>query len=291
MIDDLHKKIALGTVQLGLSYGINNQVGKPSQATASEILHLASQSDIRILDSAEAYGDSLSVIGNFLKDNPDAEFKLISKFIDDGSKLRPRLNATLGLLRQKKLYAYMYHRFSDFQNSGLKNQLLELKAEGKIEHIGLSLYSNTELAASLDDSDITIIQLPFNAFDSAPAKKEMLMRAKSAGKEIHVRSAFLQGLFFKEPATLSGNMTGLASSLRAFHNVLVRYSMNAREACLNYVIHHPFVDYAVIGVETRQQLEENLVSIRPAFGAQVMAELESTFQAEPLLLNPSNWRP
>ena len=59
--------LSLGTVQLGLSYGINNADGKPSQETANAILNAALEGGINTLDTAGAYGDSEVVIGNWLK--------------------------------------------------------------------------------------------------------------------------------------------------------------------------------------------------------------------------------
>ena len=62
--------LSLGTVQLGLSYGINNADGKPSQETANAILNAALEGGINTLDTAGAYGDSEVVIGNWLKTIP-----------------------------------------------------------------------------------------------------------------------------------------------------------------------------------------------------------------------------
>ena len=65
--------LSLGTVQLGLSYGINNADGKPSQETANAILNAALDGGINTLDTAGAYGDSEVVIGNWLKTGDPAK--------------------------------------------------------------------------------------------------------------------------------------------------------------------------------------------------------------------------
>ena len=56
-------KLILGTVQLGVDYGINNEIGKPSIADALSILEYAYKKKIRFLDTAEAYGDAQKIIG------------------------------------------------------------------------------------------------------------------------------------------------------------------------------------------------------------------------------------
>ena len=60
-------RLSLGTVQLGLNYGINNSGGKPDRELAHKILNSAINNDINILDTAGAYGDSEIVIGEWLK--------------------------------------------------------------------------------------------------------------------------------------------------------------------------------------------------------------------------------
>ena len=59
--------LSLGTVQLGLNYGINNADGKPTQEASNAILDCAMAKGINCLDTAAAYGDSEVVIGNWLK--------------------------------------------------------------------------------------------------------------------------------------------------------------------------------------------------------------------------------
>lgn len=287
----LKQKIALGTVQLGLKYGINNQSGKPDEVEAHRILDKAASEEISLLDSAEAYGNSLNVIGAYLKRNQDSPFRIISKFIGDSEPLKDKVNRTLSHTGQDSLYAFLFHRFSDYQSGEYLGQLLDLKKEGKIKRIGVSLYNEMELEASLRDPDISVIQIPFNPFDASEQKKKLLVEARSYGKEIHVRSIFLQGLFFKETNDLTGNLKGFIESLQTFHSLLKDYGIRAREACLNYVLHQPFIDYIIIGVETRNQLEENLQSILTQCPAELFDQLEAIRFQDKFLLNPANWKP
>jgi aryl-alcohol dehydrogenase-like predicted oxidoreductase len=60
-------KITLGTVQLGLKYGIANKVGKPDLKSAYEILQIASQNGINSFDTAPNYGDSEKILGQYFQ--------------------------------------------------------------------------------------------------------------------------------------------------------------------------------------------------------------------------------
>lgn len=282
-------KFALGTVQFGLQYGINNKAGKPDPTEVSEILTYAFENGIRLLDSAEAYGDALNVIGSYIRNEPQ-RFEIISKFVVGSESPKDRVEKWLETLRADHLYAYLYHRFEDYLSGKCRSDLLALKAENKIHRIGVSLYGLKELETVIADPFIDLVQLPFNPFDSTEEKKRLLKQAKQNGKEIHVRSVFLQGLFFKEPSDLTGNLIRLAEPLKRFQMMVRENELNVRQACLNYALHESFIDYVVIGVETKAQLQENLASVIPRF-PQIFYRSPQLISAEDAeLLNPSNWK-
>ncbi len=72
-------KLILGTVQFGLKYGINNATGKPGTKEVFEMLRMAKNNTIKMLDTAETYGNAIEVIGNYQQENSD-QFQIISKF-------------------------------------------------------------------------------------------------------------------------------------------------------------------------------------------------------------------
>jgi aryl-alcohol dehydrogenase-like predicted oxidoreductase len=286
-----HSKIALGTVQLGLTYGINNQTGKPDEKAAFEILDTAHRNGIQVLDSAEAYGNSLQVIGRYVRERENHSFRIISKFIADGNSLTEKIEEQIASLSVAGLYGYMYHRFSDYQAGSNREELLSLKGQSKIEKIGVSVYGTDELREVVNDPDIDIIQLPFNPFDSSEEKKELLRQAKSNRLEVHVRSVFLQGLFFREPATLTGNLQKLSAPLHEFLTIIRKHNLTPMQACLNYALHQSCIDYVVIGVETSGQLVENLSNIQHDLTKGVEESLESIRVDDKSMLNPAHWRP
>ena len=71
-------ELSLGTVQLGVSYGINNQSGKPDRTQAFGILDTALTNGISALDTAAAYGDSEQVIGQWLQTIPEEKRPFIT---------------------------------------------------------------------------------------------------------------------------------------------------------------------------------------------------------------------
>ena len=56
-------KLALGTAQFGIDYGINSISGKVKTQEIEKILHLAKSENINLLDTAASYGDSEKILG------------------------------------------------------------------------------------------------------------------------------------------------------------------------------------------------------------------------------------
>ncbi len=73
-------KMTLGTVQLGLSYGVNNIAGMPTKERSFAILDAAYEGGVTVLDTSDDYGKSEEVIGDYLRENPDKHFEICTKF-------------------------------------------------------------------------------------------------------------------------------------------------------------------------------------------------------------------
>ena len=81
MAENLLNKLALGTVQFGLDYGINNPNGKPTREKSLEMLDYAWQKGIRVFDTAYAYGDAEEILGEFTKTRElGNKIKIITRF-------------------------------------------------------------------------------------------------------------------------------------------------------------------------------------------------------------------
>lgn len=76
MSSTLVGRIALGTAQFGLDYGISNLGGQTSHSELQAILELASESGIDCLDTAIGYGNSEENLGRAGVDS----FKVVTKF-------------------------------------------------------------------------------------------------------------------------------------------------------------------------------------------------------------------
>lgn len=284
-------KLILGTVQFGLDYGINNRTGKPTAESVAAILDLAFQQGIRILDTAEAYGNAQEVIGDYHRASSH-RFGIVTKFSagrkDLSDNLSERVAQDLKTLGVDHLYAYMFHSFKDFETyyEGYRTDIESLKAQGLIRKFGVSVYTNSELE-SLLAYPVDLVQLPFNMLDNQAQRGSLIAAAKQKGMEVHTRSVFLQGLFFME--SLPEKLKALKPYLDQVAKASVTYGIGLSDIALNYVVQQEQIDQVLIGVDTVAQLNQNLESLNCRMPAELMAQLNALRVEDDSLLNPSTW--
>lgn len=275
----LKKKIGLGTVQFGMDYGISNVNGKTSKNEVESILNFAQQQGINTLDTALAYGTSEGVLGSVGVRN----FKVISKFLphnEVNSTVTQQLESSLKKLKAGILYAFLAHKPQDvLKNPNQWEELISLKKSEKINKIGLSLNEPEELEEALKRKIIPeIIQIPYNYFDRR--FEELMKMLHDRGCEIHARSAFLQGLFFRKPEGLPNYFNPVKQFLCE-----VRYSTdNLAGSLLKFSLRKDYIDKVILGVETKNQLEENLDSLNIC-----KALPDKQYNISDSILMPSNW--
>ena len=282
-------KLALGTVQFGLAYGINNQSGVPKDAELKSIFCLAKQSRIDVLDTAQAYGNSEERIGDLTND----EFKVISKFkkLSAPFPFHTELRESLNKLRTDSLYGYMAHDVDLLlENPSWWEGLKLAKEQGLVKKIGYSLYSVNQLESLLaKQMTPDIIQFPYNIFDRR--FESFLFELNSMGVEIHTRSVYLQGLFQMESSQLPNYLVPLQNYLKIVKAIAKRNQLSIGQICLRFVINNPFINKVVIGIDNLSQLKEN-VSICQIdnLSEEIMNDLLSIEVKEKNLLNPANWK-
>lgn len=284
----LTEKLVLGTAQLGMKYGINNQLGKPSSEKAMEILSAAAAHGIDTLDTASGYGDAEKTIAEFHRGNP--HFKIITKFaINENFSVEEECKRVCDLLAIPALESFMYHRWNDITNKEVRSVLLNLKDERRIKKIGVSVYGNDQLAEAIDLEWIDVIQAPFNLLDNFSQRGELLTKANEKAKEIHVRSVFLQGLFFMNTESLPGNLQPLRGYLNQLNDIAKNAHCSIAALALQYAVSRPMVSKVLIGVEQKSQLEENIKMLEGRITDDIFNEVDSIYVKERELLSPVNW--
>jgi len=285
------KKIILGTVQLGLDYGINNPTGQPSLSESLDILNEALDQGISTLDTAQGYGNASEVIGKFHQQS-ERKFKVNTKFrVDKQNDFSTKVQESLDLLQVSTIGVYFYHHFDDLiKYPGILNDLNKLKENGLISKIGVSIYDSAQFEVAVFTEGIDTIQMPFNLLDNYFQRGKQMMLAKKKNKEIQVRSVFLQGLFFKDSDTYPEYLEPLKQPMNALRQLALEANLSMQELAMAYVFSKAEIDQIIIGVDNKEQLKTNLALSEILLPASISEKIDQLAVRNVELLYPYNWK-
>ena len=285
-------RLALGTVQFGLDYGVANQTGQVEYSEVEQILSVAKANGIDILDTAIAYGTSEDVLGKAGIDGFRVVTKLPSLPVDQSdiaAFVRDRVGSSLNRLGQERLYGLLLHRSQDllgFNGTQLIRSIADLKNDGFVQKIGVSIYSPDELEVVRNKIKIDLVQAPLNVVDRRLETSGWLDCLKDDGIEVHTRSAFLQGLLLMERSKMPQKFYRWSSLWDMWYENLRESGASPLEACLAYPLSLKQVDKVVVGVDSVKHLNAILTAANSVYRAPDTSFMLST---DTNLINPSNW--
>ncbi|MGH6827608.1 MAG: aldo/keto reductase, partial [Rhizomicrobium sp.] len=137
-----------------------------------------------------------------------------------------------------------------------------LKDEGIFRKIGISAYRKDNPLRLARRFRPDVMQVPFSLLDQRLLADGTLRCLKDLSVEVHVRSLFLQGLFFLE--RLPPKLRHAARHLARVKAELRSLGIQPLAAALGFVLPRPEIAYGLVGVSSLDQLKEILaVSARP----------------------------
>ena len=284
-------RLALGTVQFGLLYGVANKSGQVSQNEAKSMLRIASENSIDTLDTAIAYGESEKCLGEIGVEN----FKLVTKLpsipdgcLDISGWIHEQVTSSLLRLGVEKLYGFLLHKSEDLlgpDGPELYRALGSLKEKGLVKKIGISIYSPNELEALKNDFSFDLIQAPFNLIDQRLLHSGWMKKLKDSGVEIHTRSTFLQGLLLMKEIDIPPKFSPWKHLWKKWHDWLTENNVSALHGSLAFALSFPEIERVVVGADNHHQLME----IINATNNLLNADLPNLVSADENLINPANW--
>jgi len=295
-------KITLGSVQLGLRYGINSS-GQPTEDETLEILEYAFANGLNAIDTCPSYGDSERRIGKFIRGTDARALFVITKleaqdFPEEiwgdrralSEKIQRELDFSCWRLNLRTAPAYIVH-FADeaFRDGGIILDEL-VKRKDHILAVGTSLYTGDELERCIDDERIDMVELPFSILDRRLLESGLLRRARERGLMVFARSVYLQGLVFMDPDRLPGNLGDAKEALDNVHHTAHSHRMSIGELCLRYVLSVNGVTSLIVGADNLEQLKENIrmASLGPLDKA-ILKEIEGLPQMPRKLIDIRSW--
>ena len=292
-------KLALGTVQFGLRYGVANTTGQPAEAEVVDILQHAAGAGVAVLDTACLYGDSEAVLGRCLP--AGHRFKIVTKTPKftgiDGATAATVLKAAFAescqRLRLPRLYGLLAHDANDLigsEGDAIWQAMQELQAEKHVLRIGASVYNGSQIDALLQRYPIDLVQLPLSVLDQRLIQSGHLDRLAERNIEVHVRSAFLQGALLMPPDHLPAHLAGLRPCLEQISARAVDLGIAPLEAALRFVSGLKQVAAVVCGVDSVAQFDQLASALEQPEVALSAEDAAACACRDTLLLDPSQWR-
>jgi aryl-alcohol dehydrogenase-like predicted oxidoreductase len=283
-------KLVLGTAQFGLDYGINNNHGKISQNEVMKILEFAYSNNIRMLDTASAYGDSEIVLGKVIGEI-NKIFEIITKY-PSGYSNSPLIwiNSSLQSLKTESIYGCLFHSYLTFQkHPEYIEDFIKIKESGKVKKIGFSLYYPSEAEYIISNSiPCDIVQVPYNVFDQRFAFVFSMLKSKNI--EIHVRSVFLQGLFFIPLDKIDESFLSVKDNLAKLQNFANVLNFDVSTLCFGFVNQNKYIDKIVIGIDSLDNLVSNVNNFKKINETKIdYSFLDELSVIDEKIILPFNW--
>ena len=257
---------SLGTVQLGVDYGVVGKTEKPSEEYAHRILSAAMENGVNMLDTANNYGDSDRVIGSWLKTLKGEKPIIVTKIgpFDHSSEealradIRTQAEKCLETLGVDVVDIMMAHNYSDYEKAPevIKEEFARIKEKGIARLTAISVYSDNDYH-DIARAGFDAVQIPLNIFDQERILDGGIKAMADAGMAIFTRSVFLQGLVFMDPEKLLPNMSFLKDTLVKFRSLAKELDMAPEVLAVSYVLSVEGVSSVVLGCQTPEQIKAN----------------------------------
>jgi aryl-alcohol dehydrogenase-like predicted oxidoreductase len=284
-----------------MKYGIANKSGMARPETVSAILGSAQEAGVTVLDTAWAYGDSERVLGE--QEAVAAGFQVVTKTrplkgmgktpAESADFVEEAFHDSLSKLGATSVYGLLVHHADDLlglSGDALWERLQRLRAEGLAEKIGCSLYRPEDLARLLDRYEPDLIQLPYSIYDQRYVTSGMSSRAKALGIEVHVRSAFLQGVLLIPPDRLPDHLGALREHHTRLWAEYEALEVTPLRAAIGFCLDCTGADRIIVGCEQLSQWNEILAAAGDPLPAGLVERLSRFAIEDEAYINPSHWQ-
>jgi len=283
--------LAIGTANFGMQYGIANSRGKLSKNSVAEILGLAKSQGVTCLDTANAYGESQKVLGEF----GVRDWRVVSKISsipqnceEIDSFVHTQIGLILSSLSLSDFETVLVHNSRDLTGEigdEVYEALNNAKSRGQVEKIGVSIYDPSDLESIMSRFQLDVVQAPINVFDNRLHGSGWLDRLASMGVEVHARSVFLQGVLLSATAQNNDFFKPWKTTFERWNRFTESSGTSALVNCIKHVNSFNKVTFAVVGVDSAQNLSE----VFDAFSEQPKRIDEGNFSVDSQLINPACW--
>lgn len=295
--------IALGTVELGLAYGVGAQgtTSPPSEEEASRLLHHAADAGITLFDTAPTYGESERLLGRALGKRRDCLFatkiSLPPAFAAEAAPgvlrraIEASLQASRRALQRDVLDLVQLHNATEaaITRGAVAEVLLEARRRGEVRFLGVTVYGERAALAALSAGYVDVIQVAYSLLDQRMAAR-VLPQAAAAGVGVLGRSALLKGALTPRAQWLPPELTPLREAARQVCRAYDISWAQLPRLALRFCLAAPQLSAVLVGARTIEELDQALAAAAagPLSAAEVSLAQDLGLSDE-RLVNPTFW--
>ena len=297
-------RLSLGTVALGLNYGIapNSKKGAapPELSESIALIHQALDAGINFLDTARAYGNSEEVVGLALRGRRDeAIITTKANCFEDGvplrgdalrERIRSSIRQSLDLLKTDYVDVLMLHSapIELLEGGEALAMLAEVRDEGLTRHIGASTYGSDAPRMAIEQG-AEVLQVAYSVLDQRMGD-EIFPLATERGVGMVVRSVYLKGVLTERAEQLPDHLEKLKQISREYRQLTSEQGIDPAQAALRFVLSQDEVSTALVGVRNQTELQLALDAAEAGgLPNDLLAQVTSLRIEEEELLNPGYW--
>lgn len=299
-------ELALGTVELGLEYGIRapGHVQRPSTVEAVRLLNGALDEGINHIDTARAYGDSERVIGEALAGRRSqvilatkATIHGGERSVPDGGELRrvmlSSLETSLHFLQTDYIDLWQIHNVDDAvlaRHDVIAELFAELRGQGMIRATGGSFYGTKLPLSALEMDLFDVYQVTYSVLDQR-LEDSFFARAADSGVGVVARSVLLKGALTARADYLPDRLDLLRIRSREFRQKVrdTVPSLQPAQVAIGFALAHPQIHSVLVGISSESELRECLRATKQPLPEDLLLELRALRLDDPMLLDPGQW--
>lgn len=262
-------QMTIGTVQLGMNYGIANDYGMPEEEKSFAMLRAAFENGVTALDTARSYGTSEEVIGRFLKtwegDIPYIASKIRATgddVVDIEKHVITSAEESLQRLGVNKVDCFLIHNVKDVYKYGEKvaKAMGDLVTRGYADKVGVSIYLGEEIDEIMKFPQYSATQIPASIFDQRIMASGHNLKLKERDYTVFVRSVFLQGLFFLDPNKVDDPILieHAVPKIKLLREIAASEGMSIAQLAIAFMRDTVGFTSLVLGADTAEQVKENI---------------------------------
>jgi aryl-alcohol dehydrogenase-like predicted oxidoreductase len=296
-------KIGLGTVEIGLPYGIGIKK-LPTDKEAENVLKSAIELGITYIDTARGYGVAEERIGKFgITKIPGVIVGTkCAQFLEKGADprgpeleqlIRREVEDSLTNLHLDSLPLLQLHGGTkkQIERGELTDIMRRLIEEGKVQQVGIATRGEDAPLAAINSDLFSTIQTAYSIFDQRMSP-HVLPQAQDKKISIICRSVLLKGTLTPAAQNLPPELKPLKEASQTCADIAQELGTDLPSLAFRFVLSNPAITTALVGTINPDHLKTALQAAQASpLPPAIINKLENLAIHDVNLIDPAHWPP